>query len=322
MCRIGLLFLQKVPWVFVVKLLSSIGICFLILSIATFQYYDPTESRVVCQYRILTSNSFHSSIGQSIKQKYREKYGCELNFAVVNGAKLISSLYNKQPKQYDILLGLDLFQIQNLSAQLIYKFDVKKLQIPNPYRHSYFAYDEAPITFFLRNSSSTQFDDLKNFFEFLNKNGMSVAIPLKTTSVLGALFEKWVIISNIVNGDGSVLKTVKYVKSWSESLGLFERKIVDGFLSFETSQIYFLNNKNIKKITLNSGHPNLKEYLAFSKFSKMRQDQKKEFIEFIHSKEIQDLILKKNYMWPISRQEHEYPDLRTLRVIDLEDIVN
>lgn len=301
-----------------VKLLLYLGTSFLILSILTLKYYDNSDDKLSCSHRILTSSSFHIGVGELIKEKYKKKYRCDLNFAVVNGANLISSLFNKQPKQYDVLMGLDFFQIQKLSDHLIYKFEDEPPYYKFSYKNSYFAYDESPITFFLRDSKQSQFIDLNHFLVYLNSNNMSVAIPLKTTSVLGALFEKWGSMSNFNLIEVPKSKTIKFVKSWSESFGLFERKIVDGFLSFETSEIYFLKNSNIKKIIFKTGHPNLKEYMAFSKSTKMDKNQKVQFIDFMYSEDIQKLILEKNYMWPVNLKKHKYSELRTLELLDIE----
>ena len=43
--------------------------------------------------------------------------------------------------------------------------------------------------------------------------------------------------------------------------------------------------------------------------------QKKEMVDFIYSKEIQELLLKENYMWPINIKEHDYAELRTLKTL-------
>lgn len=311
-----------------VKTFLAFGFVLLALSIATISYYSSNSFTSVCKHRILTSNSFHTGVGESFKAKYKKKFNCELNFAVVNGANLITNLFNKQPKQYDILLGLDEYQINKIIKALLSQHkhqNVLSLQNSNIFKLQsenklFWAYDESPLTFFMRDIEQSEFNDLNHLILYLAANKLSVAVPLKTTSVLGALFEDWV---SLTAADKDLIlksESLKFVKSWSEAFGLFERKIVDGFLSFETSEIYFLKAKNISKISIATGHPNLKEYFAFSSTSKMSNEQKDNFLNFIYSEDIQTMILNKNYMWPTNLSSHENSNLRTLKVIDMNAV--
>lgn len=297
-----------------VRILSIAGICFLVLSIATIGYYKQYNYSGICRYRVLTSNSFHSGIAEVFKEKFKEKHDCEIYFAVVNGANLISNLFNKQPNQYDLLIGIDRMQVNKIPMSYIKKLSDEELLKYPQYKNSFFVYDEAPLTFFLRHSKVSHFQNLKNFIQYLETNDFTVAVPLNTTSIIGSMFEKWVKHENLVEFIANS-RRVKFVKSWSEAFGLFERKIVDGFLSFETSEIYFLNSKEVVKIEVDEGHPNLQEYFAFSSKSKITDLQKKEMVDFIYSKEIQELLLKENYMWPINIKEHDYAELRTLKTL-------
>ncbi len=314
-----------------VKIFGLLGFFFLALVLATLNYYSGPKFSSNCQHRVLTSNSFYSGLGESFKKRYFEKFNCELKFAVVNGANLIANLFVKQPKQYDILIGLDQYQIQKLTDSLLIQqksnyflktTDLGSSHLLSSKKFLLWAYDEAPLTFFMRNVKQSQFNTLNEFFGFLEAKNLTVAIPLKTTSILGALFQDWVQSSALSIEQVNSLRAIKFVKSWSEGFGLFERKIVDGFLSFETSEIYFIKSKKISKIAINSGHPNLKEYFTFSAQSKMSDQQKTNFLSFMYSDEIQKLILEKNYMWPTYLRDHEYSKLRTLKLLNTKTIDN
>ncbi len=299
-----------------VKILSYIAGLFFLLVSLTLYYYDKTEIKNTCGVRMLTSSSFYAGLGEDLKGLYFKKYKCQLKFDVVNGANLISNLFIKQPSRYDVLVGLDQFQIDKLDSKLLWNLEALNLSDSITKNNYYIAYDEAPITFFLREPIMKEFKDLISFFEFAKNNKISIAVPLKTTSVLGAVFDLWLTQNNSL--EIKKLPQIKYVKSWSESFGLFERKIVDGFLSFETSEIYYLNNLKIKKVIIQKGHPNLKEYFAFSKEARISLKQKSEFADFINSKEVQSLILEKNYMWPAYDLDHKNKNLRNLKLIELD----
>lgn len=297
-----------------VKILSLSALFFVILALLTRSYYDVAELQSSCEVKVLTSNSFYSGIGDILKLKYKEKNNCELRFSVVNGANLISNLFRKQPAQYDMLVGLDFFQISKIDEHQVGLPALGNEFITFEYANKFLAYDEAPLTFFLRDSGQIYFKDLNEFINYLEQKGLNVAVPLKTTSVLGALFEQWMQSSDVDQSLKRNSKQIKFVKSWSEAFGLFERKIVSGFLSFETSEIYFLNANNIKKISLSEGHPNLREYLTFSSSGKISTEQKLKLIDFMFSEEIQNLLLEKNYMWPIALKKHKYSELKTLKL--------
>lgn len=301
-----------------VKILSYLAIVFISLAGLTFLYFHNSEIKNSCQIKILTSNSFYNGVGEDFKSLYLKKHNCELQFVVVSGANLITNLFIKKPNQFDILIGLDVFQIQKMNTNYLWNTKVLNLQKENEdfEQTFYIPYDESPITFFVRNSEKNEFETLDMFLHYAHANKLSVAVPLKTTSVLGSLFDRW--LKQNVDDLQMKFTQIKYVKSWSEAFGLFERKIVDGFLSFETSEIFYINESKIKKIKIHNGHPNLKEYFAYSSKSILSLDHKINFYNFIKSEEVQALILKKNYMWPAYNNKHEYQDLRNLKTITLD----
>jgi ABC-type thiamine transport system substrate-binding protein len=321
----------------VVKILSINGAITLLLCLLTFSYYKKSNQSSDCEIRILTSNSFFSGIGDDLVEAYKYENSCDLKFDVVNGANLISNLFNKQSNRYDMLIGLDIFQINKLSAKFVQlplktsKFIDKSLILNG----RYMAYDESPLTFFIRGSEISNFENLSGFINYLELKKLTVAVPLKTTSVLGALFEAWNINDiqfenknmDLDSANRTLNKrfnsnSIKFVKSWSEGFGLFERKIVDGFLSFETSEIYFAKTPDVKKISLKDGHPNLKEYLTFSSFSKLSEIEKNKMLDFILSEKVQNLLLEKNYMWPVNSKVHEFSEYRNLKIKSLDMGVN
>ena len=94
-------------------------------------------------------------------------------------------------------------------------------------------------------------------------------------------------------------KSFKFVKSWSQAFGLFERKIVFGFLSFETSEIFYQNHKEVIKVKFHSGHPLMKEYFAFSKNHSLKDKEIQGVLKVIYSPQVQRLVQEKNYMKPV-----------------------
>lgn len=301
-----------------VRILSYLAIVFISLAGMTFLYFQQSEIKNSCQIKILTSNSFYNGVGKDFKSLYLQKHNCELNFTVVSGANLITNLFLKKPNRFDILIGLDVFQIQKMDTLYLWNIKLLDIQKENEKieQNFYVPYDESPITFFIRNSEKSEFETLDMFLHYAHANKLSLAVPLKTTSVLGSLFDIW--LKENVDDMQRKFTQIKYVKSWSEAFGLFERKIVDGFLSFETSEIFYINESKIKKIKIHNGHPNLKEYYAYSSRTSLPLDHKINFYNFIKSEEAQSLILKKNYMWPLYNKKHDYQDLRNLKTISLD----
>lgn len=298
-----------------VKFFGLVLLTFVGLAIGTRFYYISKDDSIGCKVKVLTSGSFYNGVGEILKEEYLKHSECILQFDVVNGANLISNLYLKQPVRYDVMMGLDIFQIKKLSSRKVFNFDLTKY----PNHKNFIPYDESPITFFVKGIDKTEFKTLYDFLSYMIEKKMIVAVPLNTTSVLGALFDTWLAErDNLLLQRLSADNNIKFVKSWSESLGLFERDIVNGFLSFETSAIYFESDPNIKKISIDAGHPNLKEFMSFSIKSDLADDDKIKFIDFIMSADIQNLLLQRNYMWPVVPVNNSDLRFRTLKVINLE----
>ena len=343
------------------RVILGIGFSFLVLFFWTEKVFNVSlkaqkSSSSSCRIQALSSSSFYEALSELLIKKLKTEFNCDLEFRVVHGANLISNVYLQNPLHYDLLLGLDIYQLERLggdklavlSKNLFNGLVDKSFESLN-FQNRAWAYDMAPLTFFIRSSADKapklrekriyEFSHLEDFLDFLKVHKLYVAVPLPTTSVLGTLFVHWVhhhfynSIKETSNANDFKMdplkvqvltqkflksKSFKFVKSWSQAFGLFERKIVSGFLSFETSELFYRSKKDVIKVSLKSGHPIMKEYFAFSKKHSLKEKDIQGFLKIIYSSEIQKLMQEKNYMWPAVGEflkDHEYKN--RLNVVSL-----
>lgn len=338
-----------------------------ILAILTYLHFTPKNYFNQCSLKIVTYSSFFEGAGKHLFKRYEDQYLCKLDVHVLKTAGMLGQIKNLE-KDYDIILGIDQYQLQDLDRTafeiskedfLPLKFGIEKFK--DFYSSPGFKLDSAPLTYFIKqkfriSDLSTQgseealyqgdgetlgFYSFEDFQIFLERKKIKIAIPSPNSSVLGSLYLNW--IWDFADKPSDFLRhpTWIYVSSWTEAFGLFEKSLVGGFLSYETSHIHFRKqnqtvlqkNKNLSKpkdtvdkvykVEIQSGHPDYTEYFLISNQSKADKDDKYRFVRFIYEDQSQMTLLDKNFMWPaIPIKAYGDSDAKSIKIKPLKTILS
>lgn len=313
-----------------VKILSLHALVGLILISLTYLRFTPKNYFGECDLRVITYASFYDGAGKDIFSKYEQEYLCQLQVKVLKTAGMLAQVQNLS-QDYDVILGIDDYQLQQMD-RAPFLLDLEDFHQTKyglePFNAYYeqgaFELDSAPLTYFIKYKSEVNEDPYKvmsfysfeDFLIFLKDKNIKVAIPSPSTSVVGSLYLNWILDQAHQARDFLLEKNFVYVSSWTEAYGLFEKSLVGGLVSYETSQVPFYEKNQIAlkknqsrlepkselsqihKVEIQSGHPNYTEYFMVSKESKASKDDKYRFVSFIYRQDNQKLLLDKNYMWP------------------------
>lgn len=229
--------------------------------------------------------------GPEIKKLYEEKCHCQVKFVDAGDSGLIWGRVQLDgpTTKAQMLLGID-------SA---YIFKIKSLPGWDGVQSKVF--DEAPLAF-IYDSEVVQnpprsLDDLL-LPEW--KGEILIEDPKFTTLGLNFLF--WVIKVKGEEGAWSYLKKLKsnlkvIAPSWDLAYGLFKKKRGKIVLSYATSPVYHLKEEKTgryKAAPFDHGHYVQKEYLLWRKDADGLAD-------YIQTKEAQEIIAQKNYMYPANK---------------------
>lgn len=332
-----------------VKILSLHLLAGLMLFAATHLRFTPKNYFGDCGLKIITYASFYEGPGKDIFSQYEEEFLCQMQVQVLKTAGMLAQVKNLNT-EYDVIIGLDDYQLDemDLGAYLVEDLDFQHEKYAlEKYKTYYdqgaFKMDSAPLTFFLKLQTLPQDEEgrIKGFYtfedllKFLTDNKIKVAIPSPNTSVLGSLYLNW-ILDHVKEAQEFLSQpTWVYVGSWTEAFGLFEKSLVKGFLSYETSEIHFQqqNEKLLEKhkgsedqpvtqvfkVEMQAGHPNYIEYFLVSQKTKTDKEDKYRFVRYMYRQDVQSKLLSKNYMWPIIDAEQKHSAMeRKIELVPLK----
>lgn len=322
------------------------------LAIVSFIYFSPKNYFNDCSLKVITYASFFEGPGKEIFSEYEKEFLCRLDVRVLKTAGMLAQV-NQLAQDYDVIIGVDSYQIEKLNQEdyLVSAEDFKHpgYEIADKklfYNEPAFKLDSAPLTFFIKDvvlqdeihyypeqfkNPLKGFYSFEDFVKFLQKKNFKIAVPLPSSSVLGSLYLNWILDYHTDPKDFLNLSQWVYVSSWTEAFGLFEKSLVHGFLSYETSQIYFdkqnqkaLSNNaeqisQVFKIEIQTGHPNYIEYFLLSSRSSAQAEDKYRFLNYLYRDEVQRLLLNKNYMWPAKWSLVEAQDHKPIKVVPLKE---
>lgn len=284
--------------------------------------------------KVLTYSSFAGVYGPGriIKKQFEAFCDCKVQWFLAEDSTALWQRFVLIP-EVDVVIGWDQITLQ--SAGTLNWEDLSKLKnnllkksssqlkpdesfFQNPY---FLPLDWSPIGFIRRENKQSLFS-LKTLYKISGK----LSFPEPRTSSLGLQFYYW--IYELFEGDQkeieSFLKKLKAkvygpVFSWSLAYGFFQKGQSDRGLSYLSSLIYHQTeepNKTYLFSPFKEGHPYQVEFLSISKTSENKQLALK-FAEFLFSKDIQNLIMNTNYMFPVSQEipSHSLLNLKSLKLI-------
>ena len=242
--------------------------------------------------KIGTYDSFASEWGPGpkIEQLFEKNCGCDLQYITTSQAgTLLGSIFLKDK---DIILGAT---YDNEKFNNFYKFQI--------YDYGYYAfiYDESSLK-----------NPPKNFEELINRDDLKIVVQDPRTSPVGKGLLTWISRVFYQNEEEVIKKLNKriitYTPGWSEAYGMFLEKKADLVLSYSTSPYYhqeYEGNYNYKALIFPEGHIKENEYVIIPNDSKQKVIAKN-FLTFLKTQEIQEIISQNNIMYPILESATPY----------------
>ena len=141
--------------------------------------------------------------------------------------------------------------------------------------------------------------------ELVNRNDIKFIVQDPRTSPVGMWLLTWVSRVFTQNLNEAIYKLneqiITYTPGWSEAYGLFLENKADLVLSYSTSPYYhqeYEDKYNYKALIFPEGHVKESEYVII-----LEDTNKKiiaeDFLYFLKTKEIQEIISRNNIMYPI-----------------------
>ena len=221
--------------------------------------------------------------GPQIEKLFEEICECDLQYVTTSQAgTLLGSIFLKDK---DIILGAT---YNDSKFNDFYKFQA--------YDYGYYA--------FIYDENSLQ-NPPKTFEELINRKDLKIVVQDPRTSPVGMGLLTWVSRVFTQNLNEAIYKLneqiITYTPGWSEAYGMFLENKADLVLSYSTSPYYhqeYEDNYNYKALIFPEGHVKENEYAII-----LEDTNKKiiaeDFLHFLNTKEIQEIISRSNIMYPI-----------------------
>ena len=296
----------------------KIVVFFLLICLLIFTFYLPfPQSSGKKSLKVLTYSSFAGvhGPGRIIKEKFEAFCECEVHWFLAEDSTALWQRFSIVP-EIDLVIGWD--QITLKSAGSAVWENLSELQ-KSPFPNSHFLpLNWSPIGFLYKEGTTPVFS-LKSLYKIQG----TISFPEPKTSTLGLQFYYW--IYEVFAGDRkqvsdflSQLKNKVYgpVFSWSMAYGFFQKGQTDMGLSYLSSLLYHQKTEQNKAYffaDFTEGHPYQIEFLSVSKTSKNKQ-LALDLAGFLLSTDIQQLIQKTHYMFPV------YQGLKVPKLLNLKSV--
>jgi thiamine transport system substrate-binding protein len=256
--------------------------------------------------KVITLNIYaHSSFigvygpGPKIKSLFEKNYpDIEINFNKIKNSSLIVTQVNDDysfKKNIDIVIGFDQILLNEINIEAWEDLTTIKTnylsQLESFKKDRFIIYDWAPLGFLSRDSSVKNIKDLTtkdHKYTFPNPKTSSPGLHLFVS-----LEKNRKLLTNIKSN------VYKSPSSWSQSYGLFSDKTVDTTFTYLTSKLYHLWNQKINDLNIvkMDKYSIQVEYAGLYKKSNYKK-QARIFLEFLLSNQVQEILMKKNFMIP------------------------
>jgi thiamine transport system substrate-binding protein len=257
-------------------------------------------TKAVVTLVIYAYSSFVSPFGAGpeIVKNFEKKCDCHVELVDAgDGGSMINRLKIEGEKtRADVVLGIDENFLWRVKKDL--NWNVKAV-----------AFDHAPLSFIY--NSKTMLNPPRSLDDLLDarfKGKIILEDPRLSTTGLGFLV--WVIKEKGEKGENDTWDYLKKLKtqlklitpSWDLAYGIFKKNPLDIVFSYSTSPAYHIQeekNEDYKAAIFPNGHYEQKEYLVLNPSSK-HKELGKMWQEYLLSVEAQNLIIKKNFMYPVN----------------------
>ena len=298
-------FLQKAKRVQALQ----VALIFFLIFIAGFFFLNKNIEKSA-KLKVLTYSSFVSDWGAGpiLEKEFEKQCQCDLQFISVGSAGLLLTSF-KVYKNIDAIMGLtnvDQISTQNqnefMDLSLLFKKinfveainKIYKTKADKHYPAIFLPYDWAPLSFLYDSQNFNQVLQEENLIDMSKK---TLGVDFKRSS-LGPSLKKWLHYKKQI---GQELLIGRIFPSWSQMYGFFTQS-PKGFLIFSylTSLVYHWERGELQyKFVPLQRHPYQMEFLAISKNTKQK-NLALSFANFILSVRAQKVLMRKNYMLPVS----------------------
>ena len=279
------------------------GLCFLL-----WFFLSPSlSSKKVL--RVMTYSSFVSVFGpgSQIKKKFEKICDCRVKWIKVPDSTLFVQRLSLRADGFktDVVMGFDQLFLKKAKKLKWKEVQMSKDTFSSPAKEflskKFVPYDWSPMSFLARKEMGKI--SLNNLLEEKYKNNIS--LPSPRTSTVGLQFYYWIwsVFKEKTKMFLKIFKNQLYglSPSWSTSYALFQRDHVDLSFSFLSSLLYHQeqNQKDFYFVPFEEGHPFQVELAGVSGFC-TQCGLAQRFVHFLIQPEIQQLLRRKNYMFPVA----------------------
>lgn len=288
----------------------SIGPILFLYQAVRFQSHDPDA------LRIMTSSSFVSSDGPgpALAQLFFETHGLKIHWlAGGNGGVLLQRLKMRSSRdQPDLVMGLDQFsKAEALKWTSWWPLpslrEVKNNSlVPEGAWDSYFLpYDWGPLTFIYKGESVSPPGRLTDLLDSRFSDQLVLQDPRLSTP--GLHFVLWVLTELGESSGWAFLTQLKEKSvdrlspSWSSSYSYFLSRPEGYVFSYFSSLLYHekqASPENFQAVRFQQRHPVHVEYAGVLK-NCSHCSEAQLFLKFLHSKAAQEVLMNRNYMFPV-----------------------
>lgn len=302
------------------KFLILSVVCLLGLRYFVDRVKSKTQAVIKPQLIIYSYSSFVSKWGPGpiIKRKFEEKCHCKVELREADDARMLIQrlVLEGERAEADVIIGVNQWDIAEAEEKLkftrVYELSEmqlkesefqKKLGAPGeliPFDWGIFAFNT---------KGDSKVAKAKNLNEFLNLlPAKSLVLQDPRSSAPGMSLLTWLVQ---VLGEEKAFeyfeklnpKIYTITSGWSSSYGLFQKGQAQAVFSYVTSPLYHLveeNDKNYKALSFQEGLPLHVELAGVMKICK-NCALAKDFIQYLLTPEIQTILMKKNYMFPVDK---------------------
>ena len=284
---------------------------FVVLGAVGMRWFGAGRGSSVRTLRVMTYSSFVSVLGPGpqIKKKFEQVCQCRIKWLKVPDSTLFTQRLSlkKDGFKTDAVVGLD-----QLSLKSALSLPWKEISAPAPALASparlflsknFVPYDWSPMSFISRKNRPVL--SLQDLLKPEFKNRISLPAPRNSTAGLQFYYWLWWALRDTTEDFLKKFKDRLYglPPSWSTSYALFQRGHVDLSFSYLGSLLYHQeqNQKDFYFVQFKEGHPFQVELAGVSGFCS-ECNLARQFILFLLQPEVQILLTKKNYMFPVVRE--------------------
>lgn len=292
-----------------------------IMAVVFFYYlilYRPV-TQSPCEVYVYTYSSFVSpvGVGGDIKTLFKQETGCVLHLENIGDARMLLQRLDSEMKirnkvDADVVLGLDQFSVEQAykilkwqeipwSDQIAFSHRLNRVHLSRMTPFNVFIpVDWSPLTFIYR-ADQSQTNVFKMPQDILTSSKKYSLMDPRSSSP-GFQFLVWIIHQfgeEILHQ--FIQKAYLISPSWTTAYGLFTKRQTDIAFSYLTSLAYHWveeESTEFQVMQFKLGHPYQIEFAGVVADSPRIQTALR-FLKFLHSPQVQKLIMTKNYMFPV-----------------------